>query len=379
MSGLAVIFAGGGSGGHLFPGIAIAERLEADTRSLFVCSDRAIDREILDREAREPRVSPAAPLGMRPKALWKFVSHWGRAVRFGRGVIRELKDSGRRVVVVAVGGFVAAPTVQAARAERVPVVMLNLDAVPGKANRWISRHAARVLTTADVGPASWERIAPLVRTKGLAPADPRECRALLGLEPDRPTLFVTGASQGAGTINRLMEMFVDARHAALVDGGWQVLHQAGAGAGLDDLASAYARAGVPAKPVAFVEEMGLAWGAADLAVARAAAGTVGEITVNRVPAVFLPYPFHRDMHQRHNARPLVERGCSAMVDDLIDPARTMEDFSGVLTRLLSNSDTREGMRNSLSELAQGRDPSAGPLRVVSIVNDIAKEVMEVAR
>lgn len=372
MSGrLGVIFAGGGSGGHLFPGIAVAERLPDSARAVFVCSDRRIDRDILEREARDRRASPAAPLSMRPLGLTRFVTRWGSAVRFGRGVIRELRAEGREVVVVSVGGFVAAPTVQAARAERTPSLMLNLDVVPGKANRWIARHATRIATTAEVGPASWERVSPLVRARALAPADPGECRAMLGLERDRPTLLVTGASQGAGSINRLMEAYVDREHASLVDGGWQVLHQAGASAPIADLLSAYQRAGVPARVVEFIEEMGVAWGAADVAVARAAAGTVGEAMVNRVATVFLPYPFHKDQHQRLNAQPLVEAGAAMMVPDCVDASQTMREFAGVLSGLVSDGAARMALRKSLMDMTQSAQPGDGPMRVVRIIEEIA--------
>src|SRR6185369_12742683 len=148
---MTILFAGGGTGGHLFPALAIAEQVverAPGTRVRFLCSDRPLDAEILRAErlgggAVGFEVVPAKPFGSRPVTLAKFVWSWGGAVRAGRAAILAAKKDGP-VWVVAGGGFVAAPVVQAARAENVPVLMLNLDAVPGRANRWIARHAEKV-------------------------------------------------------------------------------------------------------------------------------------------------------------------------------------------------------------------------------------------
>lgn len=370
---LAVVFAGGGSGGHIFPGLAVAEQLalrDPPAKICFLRSDRAIDRQILETAAVTHTPSPAAPLSLRPSGLVRFARAWPRAVAHARSLLSELGADGQRVVLVSVGGFVAAPAVQAARHANVPVVMLNLDAVPGKANRWIARHAARVLTTVPLDNAAWQPIPPIVRREALAPHDPRECRRLLGLDPGRPTLFVTGASQGAGTINEFMQAFVDRHADAVVHLGWQVLHQAGGSARIDELQAAYDRAGVPAKVVAFVDQMGLAWGAATASIARAAAGTVGEVVVNRVPTLFLPYPFHRDNHQRKNAEPLVRNGAACLATDRAYPQSTLAEAGPLVLGLLQGEPTRRAIIDRLSAIAPG-NPLAGALAVVDAIQDAA--------
>ena len=145
-----ILFAGGGTGGHIFPALAIAERLDAASRRVFICSDRAPDAEILRKERADFRVIPAKPFGVRPRALVMFLRSWGPSVRAARAIIRQSRAGGAEATVVAMGGFVAAPVAQAARAEGVPVLLVNMDAVPGKANRWIARRAARVVTSAPV-------------------------------------------------------------------------------------------------------------------------------------------------------------------------------------------------------------------------------------
>ena len=245
---LTILFAGGGTGGHLFPALAIAEQVlerAPGTRVRFLCSDRALDAEILKAEKLagapvEFVVVPAKPFGSRPLTLAKFVWSWGGAVRMGRVAITAAKKDGAGGGGGG-GGFVAAPVVQAARAEKVPVLMLNLDAVPGRANRWIAKHAERVVTTTEVegvtlatagalpaaGSGTWELIPPIVRRAAVASGSAKECRAALGMKPDRPTIFVTGASQGRSRSTSSWGSWRSGIPEELKRGGWQILHQTG--------------------------------------------------------------------------------------------------------------------------------------------------------
>lgn len=361
MSGRVFLFAGGGTGGHLFPGLAIAEQLErlsggAGVRSVFLCSDRPLDAKILSREGVEFEVTPAKPVGVRPRALVRFLRSWGPSVRAARGVIARERARGAAVEVVAMGGFVAAPVVQAARVERVPVLMLNLDAAPGLANRWISKRAKVIVTTAPAPGVTWERIPPIVRRAAIAPGDAAECRRRLGLDPERPTLFVTGASQGAESINRMMALLVREHAAALA--GWQVVHQTGRQEN-GELEEAYRAAGVPAVVFGFRNDMGVAWGCADMAVSRAGAGSVAEAWANHVPTVFMPYPYHRDQHQKKNAEPLVEAGGAVVCTDRVDAAANVDSAGAEVLSLLGDAPRRLEMKKALDKLG----PADGAKRV----------------
>lgn len=362
----AYVFAGGGTGGHIFPALAIAERvraLDADARCVFVCSERKLDAEILGKEGVEFCAVPAQPLGLRPRALWRFAMGWGPAVREGRELIRALAASGAKVKVVAMGGFVAAPIVQAARAERTPVLMVNMDAVPGKANRWIARKADRIVTSAPV-PGSeaggWERVPPIVRAKALTGKSRDECRAALGLKAGVKTLMVTGGSQGARSVNTLVT-HVAGRHPDAMR-GWQVVHQTGAG---EDAAvrEAYEAAGVHAVVRPFFDGMGLAWGSADLAVSRAGAGSVAEAWANGVPTLFLPYPYHKDEHQKFNAAPLVEAGAAVIEKDLITPEANAPGAGARLIELMSDDSRRGAMAAALKALG----PADGAERIARLL------------
>ncbi|GIK19513.1 MAG: UDP-N-acetylglucosamine--N-acetylmuramyl-(pentapeptide) pyrophosphoryl-undecaprenol N-acetylglucosamine transferase [Leptolyngbya sp. PLA2] len=354
------IFAGGGTGGHLYPSLAVLERLRervgGEVRALFLCSSRGVDRAILEGEGVEFVPLPIATPAMRPVAMARFIGSWGASVRTARAAIRRARDECASVRVLCTGGFVSAPSVQAARVERCPVTLLNLDTPPGKANRWLARHAARVLNAGRDAHVGWASIAPVVRRAALAPGDRASCRRSLGLDPHRPTLLVTGASQGASSINLFMAEFVRERANDLA--GWQALHQTGPKDG-DAVREAYVRAGVPARVVDFINPMGMAWGAADLAVARAGAGTVAEVWANRVPTIFMPFPYHRDQHQRHNAEPLERAGGAVIAADLIEPSRNMTTAGVALADLLRDAGRRDAMRTALADLG----PVDGAARV----------------
>lgn len=342
-----LLFAGGGSGGHIFPALAIAHEaqgLRPGTRCRWLVSQRPLDAQVLSKavlpEAAPPPFDaiPAQPVGLRPRALWRFVAHWGEAVRASRRAIQSERAQGRTVVLVAMGGFVAAPAVQAARAERTPILLVNLDAVPGKANRWIARHARQVLTAARVEPAAaratgWQLIAPIVRPEARSALSAEECKRRLGIDPARRVLLITGGSQGAGSINAFASAFALAHAPSLA--GWHVLHQTGKD-GAEAPRAAYSRAGVHASVVEFTDQMGLWWGCADAALARSGAGNVAEVWSSRVPTLFLPYPYHRDQHQRANAQPLVASGAALLADDRIEPALNLAHAGPVLLGLLGS-------------------------------------------
>ncbi|MCC6950150.1 MAG: UDP-N-acetylglucosamine--N-acetylmuramyl-(pentapeptide) pyrophosphoryl-undecaprenol N-acetylglucosamine transferase [Phycisphaerales bacterium] len=349
-----IFFAGGGTGGHIFPAVAIAEqvlRRLPDARCVFVCSERPLDTEILRSQrvgdqAAEFVAIPAQPFGVGPRALVRFMRKWGASVRAGRGLIREGRSRGP-VVLVALGGFVAAPAAQAARVERAPRLLVNLDAVPGLANRWIARFATRVVTSTPVQGRAWSVVPPIVREGALGRGSAAECRRSLGLDPFAPVLLVTGASQGASSINRFMQAFAGRADRPL--SGWQVIHQTGK-SDAEECRAAYASAGVPAVVRPFFDGMGTCWGAAEVAVSRAGAGSVAEVWASGVPTLFLPYPYHRDQHQRYNAAPLERAGGALIGTDQIDQARNLEMLGPVLAELLASREKRESLRAGLASL-----------------------------
>jgi UDP-N-acetylglucosamine:LPS N-acetylglucosamine transferase len=365
-----IFLAGGGTGGHIFPNLAVWEALQEPTAPAvaphtslsphFLLSARPVDAAIAAEHALPFTALPAQPFGLAPRTLLRFLWHWGDSVRRARRLLHDAKSKGPTLLLTT-GGFVSAPCVQAARVERVPTIMVNLDAVPGRANRWAAKHAARVFTAAPItaGPgATWTAIPPIVRAAALPPGDRAHCRRALGLDPERPTLLVTGASLGARSINQMLIRLLAADRVAFQ--GWQVLHQTGP-SDTAECEKAYADAGVRALVRPFVTTMGLWWGAADLAVGRCGAGIVAEAWAARVPALFMPYPYHKDQHQRANALPLERAGAAHIHRDHIDPATNASDAGTRLLALLADTSARAAMRKACASLG----PADGAARVAA--------------
>jgi len=342
----AVGFAGGGSGGHISPGIAIAERLAARAphmKSVFLCSTRAIDADMLRQAGAIAQSMPASPPSL--KHALKFVRNFLAAKKRATQVMREYDIRH----IVSLGGFVTVPVVLAAKKLGIPVTLLNLDATPGKANRFVQSRATHVLSAvAATGLARWNGIAlgfP-VRRCAIAPTDAPSCRAKLGLEPNRFTLLVTGASQGATSLNEFVPHFAARNKDLFLQ--WQIVHLTGGGeSDAARMRGEYARLGVKALVITFVHEMGVAWGAADLALTRAGANSVAEVEMNNVPAIFVPYPYHKDLHQKANAQPLVNAGAAAMALDKLDRDFNMQSIGIVLEKLMLDDGARNAMRAAL--------------------------------
>lgn len=346
-----IVLAGGGSGGHLSPGLAIAERLlevSARARPLFLCSTRAIDAQMLGESGADFRPIAAAGLHWTPLGLWRFV----RGYMKGRAQAEAILRAEHVEHVVSLGGFVTGPVTAAAQRLGIPVTLVNLDATPGRANRLVARRAQRVLSAVETPgmPQFAEAIVGMpIRRRALAPAGRAECRARLGIPSTRSVLLVTGASQGAGSVNSFMVEFAK-RNFALLE-HWHVLHLAGPRSEPDakELAHGYAEARVNATVLPFLNDMGLAWGAAELALSRAGANSVAEAEANRVPTLFVPYPYHRDLHQVANAKPLIDAGAAQLAYDKIDLAANMESIGEPLAALLASGEMRDRMERALAD------------------------------
>jgi UDP-N-acetylglucosamine--N-acetylmuramyl-(pentapeptide) pyrophosphoryl-undecaprenol N-acetylglucosamine transferase len=301
-----MVVAGGGTGGHLFPGLAVAECVAgADAASvLFVGSAYGIEARVIPQTRFAFRPIPIR--GLRGRG-WRGALQL--AAQLPAALVRAWRIVGafRADVVVGVGGYASVPVVVAAWLRRVPTVLLEQNAHPGMANRVLARLARRVCTTfAEAG--------------AFFPAD----KVVLTGNPVRPfpapaptarsgfTVLVFGGSQGA---HRLTEAMADAA-AALRDAvpGLRIIHQTGA-ADCDALRQRYASLAMAADVREFIDDMGAAYHAADLVVCRAGATTVAELTTLGKPAILVPYPFAADDHQRANASVLAARGAGILMLD----------------------------------------------------------------
>ena len=266
----------------------------------------------------------------------------------------------RPAAVLGLGGFAAGPLVRVAAGRGVPTALLNPDAIPGKANRYLAR---RVGTIFAQFPQTVQRFEPSCRAKvrvvgcpirsSVTRGERRESLAALGLREDRRTLLVMGGSLGAETINQAALGCVGLM--ARLAQRWQVLHITGMGKA-EQAAAVYRQAGVGCAVLDFCDRMDRAYAVADLAIGRAGANTVAELAATGTPAILLPYPHHRDQHQRHNAADMVSAGAAVLVDDRIDPAANAAAVGAALAPLMDDDSRLEAM--SAAALALGRPTAA---------------------
>jgi UDP-N-acetylglucosamine--N-acetylmuramyl-(pentapeptide) pyrophosphoryl-undecaprenol N-acetylglucosamine transferase len=290
----------------------------------------------------------AVGLSLTPRGIWNFASGYLR----GRGQAEQILRAERVEHVVSLGGFVTGPVTAAARLLGIPITLVNLDAHPGRANRLVARRAQRVLSAVDTPskPHFAEAIVGMpIRRSAIAPAGRAACRARLGIPSTRSVLLVTGASQGAGSLNWFLAEFAQ-QHARLLE-HWHILHLAGphSDPSTQELERSYLAAGVNATVLPFLNEMGLAWGSAELAVSRGGANSVAEAEVNRVPTLFVPYPHHRDLHQVANVKPLVDAGAAQLAFDRLTPPENMVSIGEPLAALITDGRLRDSMEANLAQ------------------------------
>ena len=310
---LNVVLAGGGTAGHIEPMLALADALrrrQEDIRITCLGTARGMETRLVPARGYDLRLIPPVPLPRKPTVdLLRVPGRVRRAVADTRALLAELCAD----VVVGFGGYVALPAYLGARRSGVPIVVHEQNALPGLANRIGARLAARVAVTVPGTPLHrGEHVGMPLRTAigSLDRAARRaEARAAFGLDPDRRTLLVFGGSQGARTLNRAAVAAADALTAA----GIQVLHARGP-KNTDVTVPERPAGSAPYVVVDYLERMDLAYAAADLALCRAGAVTVAEVSAVGLPAAFVPLPIGNG-EQRRNALPVVEAGGGLLVED----------------------------------------------------------------
>ena len=345
-----VLFAGGVTGGHIAPGVALAEKITAElpgSEVLFASVANDTETQMISRsgfrlEKVADRTSGAAATAVHlPLTLLKSI---------------RLLASFKPDVVVGLGGNSSFGATLAAITMRKPVILLEGNVVPGRVTRrlapWASgiccqsRAAADALSSGHATFTGGPVRRKIARAQTLAKSDVR--RDVFGLDPDRLTLLVVGGSQGASPINRrLMDAApsIDAEHV-------QVIHVAGQ-RDLPAVANAYRAAGVVAHVLGFFEQMHLAYVAADVAISRAGAASIAELAAVGLPAILVPLPHAKDDHQRANAQLAVDQGWAIMVEQADLDGDTAAALIG---RLLAEKPILDRMR--ANALAAARHDAA---------------------
>src|SRR5437870_1117379 len=304
-----VLIAGGGTGGHLMPALALAQALQDAGKGIepvLVGAERGIEAQVLPRYPFRHHLLPMEPIYRR---TWWYNVRWlliaGRAWR----AVGRVLEAEQPAIVIGTGGYAAGPVVWRAQQRRLPTVLQEQNAFPGLATRWLARRARQV----HLGfPEARERLRVGPHTAVFALGNPirtpepgsRDAALVdFGLAPERPTLLVFGGSQGAQAINYAVAGALERR---LLDGinvvwGTGTAH-----------AEALARYTAPGRVVVrgFFDPMAPAYRAADLVVARAGAMTVAELCAWGKPSILVPLPTAAADHQTYNARALAEAGAA---------------------------------------------------------------------
>lgn len=332
-----VVVAGGGSAGHVEPALATADavrRLRPGARVTALGTERGLDTRLIPARGYPLELIPPVPLPRTPNLdLAKLPLRVVRSVRRTRAVLREVGAD----VVVGFGGYVSLPAYLAAASMRLPIVVHEANARAGVANKVGARFAAAVCAAVPgSGLAGAEVIGIPLRREitGLDRDGLRaEARAHFGLDPEGPVLLVFGGSQGARSLNEA----VSAALPALTAAGVSVLHAHGPKnapavgiTGVEALPSSHP----PYRPVPYLERMDLAYAAADVALCRAGAMTVAEVSTVGLPAIYVPLP-HGNGEQALNARPVVDAGGGLLV---ADAELTGEKVSSLVTALVGDPD-----------------------------------------
>jgi len=336
-----VLLAGGGTAGHTSPLIATADalrRLVPEVEITCLGTPRGLETRVVPEAGYPLELIPPVPLPRKPNAdLFKVPLRLRGAVKETLAIIDRVRPD----VIVGYGGYVSMPVYLAARRRKLPLVVHEQNSLPGLANRAGARIASRVavsfpgtpLPRAEYVGLPIRRMISMLDREAVRP----EARAFFGLDPHRPTLLVTGGSQGAMRLNRA----VSGAARALSDAGVQVLHVQGKHGGAEPAATE-----TPYIVLDYCDRMDFALAAADLTVCRSGASTLTEAAATGLPAVFVPLPIGNG-EQDLNARPVVEAGGALLV---ADQAMTPEWVAATVPGLITDRERLEAMGRAAAHL-----------------------------
>jgi UDP-N-acetylglucosamine--N-acetylmuramyl-(pentapeptide) pyrophosphoryl-undecaprenol N-acetylglucosamine transferase len=365
---LHIMFTGGGTGGHLFPGLAVARELarrSPESRVTFCGTGKDWERKQVADAGFDYRTLPAAPFVASPMGLLRALYSNGIGYRAARRLI--VTDS--PTVVVGLGGYSSVPLAVAASRHGVPLVLLEQNVIPGRANRWLARWAVAVCISFEDS-ADHLSVRPRIAVTGnpvradIIDASTARAESAIQSRDADPLLLVLGGSQGAHSINRFVTESLPKLTDFLAD--WQIVHQTGA-KDVEWVRAAYETHKVRADVVPFINDMADVYRRATLAVARAGATTLAELAVAGVPALLLPYPFATANHQWHNAQAFGRAGAAIVVDDRPEPGRTTSALVSAIAPLLRLPELRREMRLAMLKLAR---PDAVDAVVTEILSAI---------
>lgn len=345
---LRVLVSGGGTGGHIFPAVSIANevrRRHPDAEILFVGAEGRMEMQRVPAAGYDIKGLPVA--GFDRRRLWRNFAVLGklwRSLRMANGILRDFRPD----IAVGVGGYASGPMLKAAQRHGIPTLLQEQNGYPGVTNKLLAKKADAICVAYD-NMDRWfpaDRIVmtgnPVRAAITAVTATPAEAKKALGFDPGRPLVLSVGGSLGARTVNEAISAAIPQIEKA----GAQLLWQTGKL--YADECSAKAQGHPDVHASAFIDDMAMAYRAADLVVSRAGAGTISELELVGAPVILIPSPNVAEDHQRKNALALVDKGAAVMIED----AEATAKLGAELERLLADADTRRSMSQSIKAMSR---------------------------
>ena len=350
-----ILFAGGGTGGHLFPGIAAADELrrrDPSTRIVFVGSTRSIESTIVADHRLEHRMLPVEPLPTLKRNPIRFLlKNW----KAWRGAIQLLKEL-RPLAVVGLGGYASAPIIWAASRRRIPVILIEQNVIPGRTTRLLSRFADHVCVSFKETISRLPNARHVVVTGNPVRASiAKLChRTLIDKSENESSttpqkeLLILGGSQGAESLNVAAKAAIKQLADQLKT--WKIVHQTGP-RDVENVRRFYQELGLSFMVEPFFHDMADLYSRAELVISRSGATTLAELACAQTPMILMPYPHAADDHQRANAQAFVNHNAAALVEHSTPTEKTVERLAEVMRSLIDDQSRRKLMGKAAKELA----------------------------
>lgn len=358
-----LIFSGGGTGGHLFPGMAAARRLrqfEPSAKITFAGGGSEWERRLVGDEGFDYFALPCHRLPRRPWEAIRFVRQNLQGYQAAAQFVYDHKPA----AVIGLGGYASVPMARAAVTAKVPLVLLEQNAIPGRANRWLAPHAKLICTS--LAPSSrWLRTSGDVCLTG----NPirfgfSQVPAMRGGFSAARTLLILGGSRGAQSLNVHLPQAIAIVSDAL--SGWKVVHQTGSSE-VQSTHERYRALHLPAAVVPFIDDLPATLSQVGLAICRAGGSTLAELAASGVPALLVPYPHAVDDHQRHNAAWFTDTGACLTVNARESGPEFVTHLSQHLRELLADSRRRQFMSQVMLELSHPNAAGDVALKILETV------------
>ncbi|NUO08591.1 MAG: undecaprenyldiphospho-muramoylpentapeptide beta-N-acetylglucosaminyltransferase [Candidatus Brocadia sp.] len=337
-----VIFAGGGTGGHLMVGLSIAEEIRSrfhEAEIIFFGTGKEFERRCVEQQGFQYRQIRAEKWEKAYKHIFTFIGVTFVGIIDSLFVIRKFNPD----IVVGLGGYASVAPILAAKLLGIPSVLLEQNVIPGKANRFLARWVDEVYCHWR-GLLKWFNKAKVVRVTGtpirkeILLSQKRHSAGKFGLSSSKKTILITGGSQGAQAINEVVVRSLPQLETFSND--LQIIHCTGE-YGYEAAKAAYKQTKIGAFVCSFLDDMGAAFRMADIIICRSGATTIAEITAVGIPAILIPYPYAADNHQYWNAIELVSNGGGYLLQQFdLTPEKIVE----IITDLFSNKEKYDRMK-----------------------------------